>query len=82
MCQAEVLSSLHIPAVWRESSLGTFWIAKVAKFVHVTTKTDQTVRMSEGTFFRVVVYLYYYFERYFRMLTHLFLFTDLWNEEL
>ena len=26
--------SLHIPAVWSESSLGTFWLAKDAKFLH------------------------------------------------
>ena len=31
---AKIQISLHIGAVWSESLLGTFWIAKNAKFLH------------------------------------------------
>ena len=43
---AKIQISLRIRAVWSESSLGTFWIAKVAKFLHADNEdADQTVRM-------------------------------------
>ena len=32
MCPTQIQISLHICAIWSESSLGTFWIAKDAKF--------------------------------------------------
>ena len=38
--------SLRIRAVWSESSLDAFWIAKVAKFPHADIEdSDQTVGM-------------------------------------
>ena len=38
--------SLHICAVWSESSLESFWIAKDAKFLHANKEdSDQTLRM-------------------------------------
>ena len=38
--------SLHICAVWLESSLGAFWIARDAKFLHAENEDfDQPVRM-------------------------------------
>ena len=43
---AKIQISLRIRAVWSESSLDAFWIAKDAKFLHVHNEdTDQTVRM-------------------------------------
>ena len=44
--RAKIQTSLRIRAVWSESSLGTFWIANDAKFVHKDNEdTGQTVRM-------------------------------------
>ena len=44
--------SLRIPTVWPESSLGAFWIARDATFLHADNKdSDQTAHMSAGTFF-------------------------------
>ena len=34
MRPAKIQISLHIRAVWSESSLGAFWIAKDAKFLY------------------------------------------------
>ena len=34
VCLAKIQISLSIRAVWWESSLGAFWIAKDAKFLH------------------------------------------------
>ena len=43
VCPAKIQISLHIRAGWSESSLGTFWIANNAKFLHVDNKdSDQT----------------------------------------
>ena len=43
---ATVQISQHICAVWSKSSLGTFWIAKDAKFLHVNNKvSNQTAWM-------------------------------------
>ena len=38
MHPAKIQISLCIHAFWSESSLGTFWIAKDAKFFHVDNK--------------------------------------------
>ena len=39
--------NLHIHAVWSESSLGTFWIAKDAKFLNADNEdSDQTARLA------------------------------------
>ena len=35
---AKIQISLRIHAVWSESSLGIFWIAKDAKFLHAANK--------------------------------------------
>ena len=44
--QAKIQISLHIRAVRSEASLGTFWLAKLAKFLHVDNEdSDQIVRM-------------------------------------
>ena len=41
---AKIQISLRIRAVWSESSLGAFWIAKDASFLHADNEyTDQTV---------------------------------------
>ena len=46
MHPVKILISLHIRADWSKSSLGTFWIAKDAKFLHVDNEdSDQTVQM-------------------------------------
>ena len=43
---AKIQISLRIRAVWSESSLDAFWIAKDAKFIHADKEeSDQTVRM-------------------------------------
>ena len=43
---AKIQISLRIREVWQESSLGTFWIAKGAKFRHTDKENpDQIVRM-------------------------------------
>ena len=45
--------NMHIREVWSESSLGTFWIAKVAKFLCTDAQADLSLRwahISEGTF--------------------------------
>ena len=43
---AKIQISLHIRAVWPESSLGAFWIAKDAKFLHGDIEgSDQIARM-------------------------------------
>ena len=59
---AKIQISLRIRAGWSESSLGAFWIAKGAQFLHADNEdSDQTARMhrlicafdghmSEGTF--------------------------------
>ena len=42
----EILIRLRIRAVWSESSLGTFWIAMDAKFLHADNEdSDQITRM-------------------------------------
>ena len=44
--QAEIQISLRIRAVWSESSLGAFWIAKDAKCLHGDYEdSNQTARM-------------------------------------
>ena len=54
MDPAKIQTSLHIHAVWSESSLGLFWIANDARYLHVDNKNiDQTARMSEGAFSHV-----------------------------
>ena len=46
MCLAKIQISLCICTVWSESSLGTFRIAKDAKFLYAENKdSDQTVHM-------------------------------------
>ena len=46
MCQAKIPISLRIRAVWSESSLGAFWIAKEAKCIHVDREdSDKTAQM-------------------------------------
>ena len=43
---AKIQISLRIRAVWSESSLGVFWIAKDANFLHADHEdSDQTARM-------------------------------------
>ena len=43
---AKIQISLHIRAVWSESTLGTFWIACDAKFLHVhNIDSDQIVQI-------------------------------------
>ena len=43
---AKIQISLRIRAVWSESSLGAFWIAKDAKFLYADNEDyDQTARM-------------------------------------
>ena len=50
--------SLRIRAVWSESSLGAFWIAKDATFLHAGSEdSDQTAHISEGTLSDVSVHL-------------------------
>ena len=40
---AKIQIDLHIHAFWWESSLGTFWLAKDAKFLHADNEdSDQT----------------------------------------
>ena len=44
---AKIQISLRIRAVWSESSLGAFWLAKDGKFLHADNEdSDQTARMS------------------------------------
>ena len=44
--QAKIQIRLRICAVWSESSLGAFWIAKATKLLHVDNEdSDQTARM-------------------------------------
>ena len=46
MRQAKIQISLRIRAVWSESSLDAFWIAKDAKIPHAEHhEFDQSVRM-------------------------------------
>ena len=46
MCLVKIQIRLCICAVWSESSLGTFWLAKAAKFLHADNEdSDQTVWM-------------------------------------
>ena len=43
---AKIQIRLRIRAVWSESLLGAFWIAKDAKFLHAGNEdSDQTARM-------------------------------------
>ena len=42
---APIKIGLRFRTICLESSLGAFWIAKDAKFIHVDNKTDQTARM-------------------------------------
>ena len=43
---ANIQIGLSIRAAWSESSLGTFWVAKDAKFLHAENEdSDQTARM-------------------------------------
>ena len=37
---AKIQMSLHIRTVWSESSLGAFWMAKDAKFLHADNEDD------------------------------------------
>ena len=47
---AKILIRLRIRAVWSESSLGAFWIAKDAKFLHEDNEDlDQITRMRRLT---------------------------------
>ena len=44
--QTKIQISLRIRAVWLKSSMGAFWIAKDAKFLHADNEdSDQTARM-------------------------------------
>ena len=46
MRQAKIQINLRIRTVWSESSLGAFWIAYDAKFLHAENEdSDQTARM-------------------------------------
>ena len=46
VCPAKSQISLHIHVVWSESSLGAFWMAKDAKFLHADKEdSDQTAPM-------------------------------------
>ena len=46
LCSTKIQISLRIHAIWSESSLGTFWIANDAKFLHADNKEfDQTALM-------------------------------------
>ena len=46
MRPVKIQISLRIRAVWSEFSLGAFWIAKVAKFLHADNEnSDQTARI-------------------------------------
>ena len=46
VCPVKILISLRIRAGWSESSLGAFWIAKDAKFLHANNKdSEQTAWM-------------------------------------
>ena len=63
MRPAKIQISLRIRAVWSESSLGAFWIAKDAKFLPADNEdSDQSdlslrwARMSKGTFSHVTVH--------------------------
>ena len=57
--------SLCICVVWSESSLGSFWIAKDAKFLHRDKKdANQTAWMSEGTFYHVATQMYIQYNNY------------------
>ena len=66
MRPAKIQTSLRIRAVWSESSLGAFWIAKTTKFLHADNEdwsdyTDLNLRwlhMSEGRFSVVAVRLW------------------------
>ena len=52
---AKIQISLRIRAVWSESSLGAFWIAKDAEFLQTDNEdSDRTAHMSEGMFSHVV----------------------------
>ena len=45
-CPAKIQISLRICAVWSESSLGAFWIARSAKHLHADNEDfDQIARM-------------------------------------
>ena len=68
VCPAKIQTSLHIRAVWSEYSLGTFWIAKDAEFLHADNEDidqfaqmDRLIKLSlhgghtlEGMFYPVV----------------------------
>ena len=46
MRPAKIQISLRIRVVWSESSLGAFWIAKAANFLHTENdNSDQTARI-------------------------------------
>ena len=46
VCPAKIQISLPIHSVWSESSLGAFWVAKDAPFLHVdNADSDKTVWM-------------------------------------
>ena len=61
--------SLHVRAVWSESSLGAYWIAKDAKFIHVTqqlwsdcadAQAGLSLRIQAGLRFRLVAHVRMY----------------------
>ena len=60
MLKAKIKISLCLCAVWSESSLGAFWIAKSTKFLHVNKEYfDQTMRMRrlfESSFARMYIF--------------------------
>ena len=47
---AKIQISLRIRAVWSTSSLGAFWIANDATFLHASTKTQFRLRRCAGRF--------------------------------
>ena len=50
MRPAKIQNSLCSRTVWSESSMGTFWIAKAAKFLHADNEDfDQTARIARRT---------------------------------
>ena len=72
MCPAKIQIRLHIRAVWSESSLGTFWIAKDTMFLHLYKKnSDRSAWMyrliclcwahiSEGKFSHIMANIFAY----------------------
>ena len=59
---ATIQISLRFRAVWSESSLCAFWIAKNAKCLHVDNEgSAQTVQMSETTISHVTTHSFNYF---------------------